>query len=197
MRTHTEPVADAPQTFEEATKGAQHVVLANVVSVIQGPDFIAPIEGTRDVHRVPSQRILIHVVKVYKGQVQADQTLTLYQVNTGVTTARPYANGPLEPVLMIDENDPPYQIGQRYLLALMEVPIPQEIKKVQPEPWPEGMVMVNSLVGRLLVKADGTLTSVVADTTGKSIPGRMLGATLQQVEALITPPIVPSVTTRR
>lgn len=193
-RMHTEPVAGAPRTFEESASHAQLVVLAEVVSVKQGPDFMAPIEGTNEVTRHPSQRVLLQIVKTYKGAARPGQKLTLYQGNTGMTEARPAGDQPPTPILLLNENDPPYKVGQRYLLALMAVVLPEQIKKIQPEPWPAGMVTVSCSAGRLLVNPDGTLSYVVADAGGRSIPGDAIGKTLNAIEPLIITPIIPGVT---
>jgi hypothetical protein len=173
-----------PESFEKFVNESADIVLADVVSVKQGPDFVAPIEGTNDFHRVPSQRILVQVVKGYKGKVIQGQTLTLYQDSTGMTEARPHANGPLESVFMKREDDPLYNVGERYLLMLTPVPMPDAIKKFQPEPWQEGMVMPSNLEGRLVI-GHNNMVKLAADL-GDSKVGKLLdGQPLERIEGML------------
>jgi hypothetical protein len=80
---------------------------------------------------------------------------------------------------MINENDPVYERGERYVLMLIPVSMPEELKPFQPKPWQEGMLTIVYPEGRLRLNADGTVTSVL-DSFGTN------GKTLGEIEAMIT-----------
>ena len=173
MRLH----GDTPprESFEEAVNQADLIVLADVKSVKQGPDFVlSSDQEPAHVGRVPTQRVTLNVVKVYQGDAAPGQTLILYQGYVGVTWVGKFQL----PFFMIDENDPIYGRGERYLLMLIPASIPEEFKPHQPKPWQEGMVMIVSPEGRMRLNADGTLTSVL-DTFGTN------GKTLAEIEEMI------------
>jgi hypothetical protein len=175
-RMHGDP--ELPGSFEELVNRAELIVLADIKSVKQGPDYLAPI-GTDSVYREPTQRVSLEVVKVYKGDVAGSNMLTLFQGSVGVTWSiqdHPW------PVFRINESDPVYKRGERYILMLRTVPISEEVKPYQPDPWQEGMLSVLS-PGRMRLNADGTVTSVL-DTFGTN------GKTLAEIEEMIaTSPI--------
>ncbi len=177
-----------PADFEEVLSRSQDVVLADVVKVSQGPDFVAPIEGQpSEFHRVPSQRIIVQVVKTYKGSSQPGQTLILYQDSTGVTEAQPAPGETPVKVFLQSAGNPLYQVSERYLLALRPVVIPAEIKQYQPEPWHEDLMTPTFMEGRILVEQDGSVkiagepgyTKAVEAIDGKrfdSVDGLVLAA---------------------
>ena len=152
------------ESFEEMVNLAELIVLADIASIKQGPDWVSP-AGPPHVTRVPTQRVTLEVVKVYQGDAAPGQTLTLYQGHVGVTWS-----GPL-PFFMINENDPVYERGERYVLMLIPVSMPEELKPYQSEPWQEGMFSVVYPEGRLRLNADGTVTSVLDSfaTNGKTL----------------------------
>jgi len=174
MRLH----GDAPprEFFEEMVNQADLIVLADVKSVKQGPDFVSSTGDQEPAHvgRVPTQRVTLNVVKVYQGDAAPGQTLTLYQGYVGVTWS---GKLPL-PFFMIDENDPVYKRGERYVLMLIPAFIPEELKPFQPEAWQEGMVVIVYPEGRMHLNADGTVTSAL-DTFGTN------GKTLEEIEEKI------------
>jgi len=159
------------ESFEEMVNLAELIVLADIASIKQGPDWVSP-AGPPHVTRVPTQRVTLEVVKVYQGDAAPGQTLTLYQGHVGVTWS-----GPL-PFFMINENDPVYERGERYVLMLIPVSMPEELKPYQSEPWQEGMFSVVYPEGRLRLNADGTVTSVL-DSFGTN------GKTLEEIEEKI------------
>jgi len=163
------------ESFEEMVNRADLIVLADVKSVKQGPDFVSSSDQEpAHVGRVPTQRVTLDVVKVYQGDAAPNQTLTLYQGYVGVTWT-----GNLQlPFFMIDENDPVYRRGEGYLLMLVPVFMPEELKPYQPEPWQEGMFASVYPEGRMLVNKNGTVTSVL-DTFGTN------GKTLAEIEEMI------------
>jgi len=180
MFWHGDPGEDWPQSFEEAVPRAELVVLADVVSVKQGPDWV----GNPEVNdRHPTQRITLHVVKAYKGTVGQGEDLVLFQGGNGLYQGHISVQ---EQVLMVNENDPLYQAGERYLLALqpLDALVPEEVRQWQPQPWQAGMVQT-LWSGRLLVNQDGTVTGVVADAAGRAAPRDTLGKTLEEFEARI------------
>jgi hypothetical protein len=171
-RMYGEP--QLPESFKEMVSRAELIVLADIKSVKQGPNYLAPIIGTDSIYREPTQRITLEAVKVYKGNVAQGQSLTLFQGSVGVTRSiqdRPW------PVFRINENDPVYKRGERYILMLWPVPISEEVKTYQPEPWQEGMFSV-IYPGRMRLNAEGTVTSVL-DTFGTN------GKTLEEIEEMI------------
>ena len=170
------------ESFEKMVNLAELIVLADITSVKQGPDWVSP-AGPPHVTRVPTQRVTLEVVKVYQGDAAPGQTLTLYQGHVGVTWS-----GPL-PFFMINENDPVYERGERYVLVLMPVSMPEELKPYQPEPWQEGMFSVVYPEGRLRLNADGTVTSVL-DSFGTN--GEMLGEIEARIAAANAAPSYPT-----
>jgi len=173
-RMHGEP--DERRSFEEMINRAELIVLADVKAIKQGPDYLAPV-GIDSVNRDPTQRVTLEVVEVYKGDVPQGQTVTLYQEGVGVTRSRSIQDHPW-PVFRINENDPVYERGERYILMLWPVPISEEVKPYQPKPWQEGMFSVFYPEGRMRLNVDGTVTSVL-DTFGTN------GKTLEEIEEMI------------
>jgi len=163
------------ESFEEMVNRAELIVLADVKSVKQGPDFVSSSDQEpAHVGRVPTQRVNLDVVKVYQGDAAPGQTLTLYQGYVGVTWV-----GKLQlPFFMIDENDPIYERGERYLLMLIPASIPEELKPYQPKPWQEGMFTVIYPESRMRLNADGTVISVLDSF-------RTNGKTLEEIEEMI------------
>ena len=174
MRLHGDP--SPRESFEKMVNQADLIVLADIKSVKQGPDFFSSTGYQEPAHvdRVPTQRVMLNVVKVYQGDAAPGQTLTLYQGYVGVTWS-----GKLRlPFFMIDENDPVYKRGERYVLMLIPAFIPEELKPFQPEAWQEGMVVIVYPEGRMRLNADGTVTSVL-DSFGTN------GKTLEEIEEKI------------
>src|SRR3990172_4580066 len=161
MRLHGDPTPR--EFFEEMVNRADLIVLADVKSVKQGPDFVSSTGYHEPAHvdRVPTQRVMLNVVKVYQGYV-------------GVTWSGKWRL----PFFMIDENDPVYKRGERYVLMLIPAFIPEELKPFQPEAWQEGMVVIVYPEGRMHLNADGTVTSAL-DTFGTN------GKTLEEIEEKI------------
>jgi len=172
-------LGDAPprEAFEEMVNLAELILLADVKSVKQGPDYVVRFEGTTDVDRVPTQRVTLEVIKVYRGQAAPGQMLTLWQYAVGVTWSG------IAPGFMINEDDPVYERGERYVLMLVgPTSIPEEFRPHQPEPWQEGtyegIYRVDYPEGRMLLNENGTVTSVL-DTFGTN------GKTLAEIEEMI------------
>ena len=82
-RMHGDP--DGLGSFEEMVNRAELIVLVDIKSVKQGPDYVSPIIGTSSTERYPTQRITLEVVKVYRGDAAQGQTVTLCQEGVGVT----------------------------------------------------------------------------------------------------------------
>ena len=179
------------ESFEEMVNRAELIVLADVKTVKQGPDFVSPI-SPGSVYRVPTQRVTLEAVKVYKGEVAPGQMLTLYQDGVGVTWFG------IVQFFMINENDPVYEPGERYALMLGPVSIPEELKPFQPEPWQEGMFSVVYPEGRMRLNTDGTVMSM-ADPVRSGVAQSINGKALGEIEALIanattTPTVLPIIT---
>lgn len=163
------------ESFEEMVNRAELIVLADVKSVKEGPDWVVPSgHPGESVHRGLTQRIKLEVVKVYKGDVVQGQTVTLQQWEVGVTQFHQFPF----PAFQINENDPVYKRGERYMLMLIPVFMPEELKPYQPEPWQEGIFAPVYPEGRMRLNADGTVTSAL-DWFGTN------GKTLAEIEEMI------------
>ena len=166
------------ESFEEMVNLADLIVLADVKSVKAGPDWVSPSthpdQSVQSVHRTLTQRITLEVVKVYKGDVLESKTLTVQQFHTGVTR---FYQFPF-PAFQVNENDPVYKRGERYILMLIPVSMPEELKPYQPEPWQEGMFTPVYPEGRMLLNENGRVTSVL-DTFGTN------GKILEEIEEMI------------
>ncbi len=150
-----------PASFEDAASHTELVVLADVVSVRQGTD-IAEDPAFPD-YRMPTQLTTIQVVKDYKGPVTPGQSLVVYQPGIGMVTdlSSPLWSDDIRgcnTMLISADDEPFYQAGERYVLALTPVVFSEEVKGLQPDPFPEGMVRTPWL-GRLLVGPEGTASS--------------------------------------
>lgn len=174
-----------PKNLREVIRKSQEVVLADVIRVSQGPDFVAPIDGHADeFHRVPSQRIIVQVIKSYNGNTKPGQTLTLYQDSTGITEARPGPNENPEKIFLQVEGNPLYKVGEQYLLALRLVSIPNEIKQYQPETWEENLMIPTFMEGRILVGKDRSVN--VAGAPGENDVVRAInGKRLENLESQV------------
>ncbi len=119
-----------PRTLAETYDLATVVVVARVTGVNDAADIVVPVEGLDNgEHRVPNQRIALQVTRTVKGDVGSEIEL----FHTG---NREYVLG----------GDPPYAVGQRYLLFLMS--------------RDDGTYLVVSPEGRYQVKARGRLEPV-------------------------------------
>jgi hypothetical protein len=182
-RMHGEP--EGFSSFEEMVHRAELIVLADVKAVKQGPDYVSPIIGTSATEHYPTQRVTLEAAKVYKGDAVPGQTLTLYQEGVGVTRSIQFP----WPVFRINENDPVYERGERYVLMLWPVPVGEEIKPYQPEPWQEGLFGVVHPAGRMRLNADGTVTSVL-DSFGTN--GKTSGEIEARIAAAVAAPPYPA-----
>lgn len=113
--THAEAHLDMawrfrPKTFLEGRDRAPLSVLAEVLTVARGDDLISyvPNEPNGEA-RLPTQRITLNVLKVYRGTAAAGQRLTLFQ-SGGFTNDNPVPRFALD--------NPRYQQGERYVLLL-------------------------------------------------------------------------------
>lgn len=175
---------EPPTSFQQVIEEAEYVVRAKVTSVSQGPDFIAPIEGQSDFHRVPTQLISITVLKAYKGNVTTNQNLVVVQDNTGITEAHPEPNGPLQKVFMRVEGDPLYKVGETYLLMLIHPRIPEEIKQLQPELWRDDPLIPYYPEGRLLINPDNTVR-MATEIENNKVARMITGKSLAEIDDLI------------
>jgi hypothetical protein len=93
---------DHPRSLVEAAEMASAVVVARVTGVYDAPDIVVPAKGLdNDEHRVPNQRVAFEVTRAIRGKVEASFDL----FHTGNAT-------------YVLDGDPPYEMGQRYLLFL-------------------------------------------------------------------------------
>ena len=164
--TMTASWAFHPKTLKEARDKAQSVVLADVVAVVRGDDIVTQQPGEPDgVDRIPTQRITVNVVKVYKGRAAVGQQLTLFQTGGTVLPPAP-ANGEKATThvqQLIVEGDPQYRAGERYLLML--------------EAGPQGTLRPVSPEGRYRYdKGSGSLTPMVHGAVSNEVKGKRLSA---------------------
>ncbi len=116
-----------PRTLGETFDLAGAIVVARVVAVHDAADIVVPVAGLEDgEHRVPNQRIAMQVLRTLKGDVGNEIEV--------------FHTGNREFVLA---GDPPYEIGERYLLFLMS--------------RDDGSYLAVSPEGRYQVKARGRL----------------------------------------
>lgn len=90
-----------PKTMAETIDLSTAVVMVRVVGVWDAPDIVVPVEGLNPENesRVPNQRITFQVTQVVDGKIS--RTFDLF--HTGNEE-------------FIVEGDPPYEVGQNYLL---------------------------------------------------------------------------------
>lgn len=122
-----------PRSLRETMNLASTVVLARVVGVYDAADIVVPVEGLENgERRVPNQRIALQVERRLKGRVDAE--IELFHTGNG------------EFVL---DGDPPYEVGQSYLLFLM--------------PREDGSYLVVSPEGRYEVTKNGLAPASTRD----------------------------------
>lgn len=116
-----------PRSLAETYDLAEAVVVARVTGIHEAADIVVPAAALESgEHRVPNQRIAFQVTRTVKGEV--DREFELFH-----TGNREFVLG----------GDPPYEVGQRYLLFLMS--------------RDDGTYLVVSPEGRYQVKAGGRL----------------------------------------
>ena len=130
-----------PATIEEATAYSSIIVTAEVKKVVQAPDIVTVLPNhPRGEDREPNQRVHLQVTEILgqpnlasgRSDIEVGSTVRVYHI--GDSTQWIY-------------DDPPYQIGEKYVLFLYE--------KIDEE----GTHLVISPEGRYLVD-DGILHTV-------------------------------------
>lgn len=114
-----------PTTLRETADLASAIVVARVTGVYDAPDLVIPIPGTDEEDRIPNQRIVFKTVRRLGGEAM-EKTFELF--HTGNET-------------FVLAGDPPYEVGQRYVLFLM--------------PREDGTFLVVSPEGRLRLTRNG------------------------------------------
>ncbi|HET9493862.1 MAG TPA: hypothetical protein VFR15_06500 [Chloroflexia bacterium] len=193
-----------PNSFQEVVNEARTIVTGRVESVQKGPDIVVEAKGEptgQDV--IPTEQITFRVNSAQKGNVGRDQVLTVFRTGGEVTIPQGPAQGsiapgpetsqratgpeaaqgqkgdpngpaPEQPAAAADPNrpataqvkvfllaeDPAYQVGQTYMLALTEGPNNTH-RPVAPE-------------GRLMVNADGSVSTPADSEVGQGLNGRQL-----------------------
>ena len=152
----------SPKSFAEARQKAGLIVQAEVVASEQGPDDVVTLEDGI-VNRLPARHVTLRVLKSYKGDLSAGQTVTLKQTG-GVTqnATRP------EPMML--EGDPFYQVGEQYLLLL--------------ERGSTGVLLTISPEGRYGIAKGGTLTPMVDNATTREVRGKSLASVEPQLRSV-------------
>lgn len=116
-----------PETLAEALELAEVVVVAQVTGVHDAPDIVVPVKALENGEdRIPNQRIAFKVNRIIKGEI--DRTFDLF--HTGNES-------------FVLAGDPPYEVGQRYVLFLM--------------PREDGSYLVVSPEGRYQVTGEGLI----------------------------------------
>jgi hypothetical protein len=140
-----------PRTLAETYDLATAVVVARVVDVNDAADIVVPSAAFENgEHRVPNQRIAMQVTRTVKGEIGPEFEL--------------FHTGNREFVL---GGDPPYAIGQRYLLFLMA--------------RGDGSYLVVSPEGRYQVKAGGRLDPVSEKDFSVMLRGVRIGSALDDL----------------
>lgn len=92
----------APTTFRDVAREAKSVVTAEVMAVDPASDIIVPSPSRANGEdRIPTERVTLRVLETHKGR--ARDTITVFHTGAGLDYV---------------EGDPPYRVGEIYLLAL-------------------------------------------------------------------------------
>lgn len=143
-----------PRSLAETYDLASAVIVARVAGIHDAADIVveaASIEG--GVHRVPNQRIALQVTRTLKGEVGSEIEL--------------FHTGNREFVL---GGDPPYEVGERYLLFLMS--------------RDDGAYLVVSPEGRYQVKAGGRIDPISTKDFSVTLRGSKLDAVIGDLDEL-------------
>lgn len=142
-----------PRTFQEGRDRAPLIILAEVRSVTRGADLVTvlPEEPKLEKH-LPTQRITLNVLKVYRGQATPGQQVTLYQTG-GITDDYPKPR--------FAKDNPRYQSSQRYLLLLEPAGQDNLFRPIAPE-------------GRYLVGLGDLVTPMVDNAVTRDLRGKPL-----------------------
>lgn len=142
-----------PRSLGETIDLASAIVVAEVTGVWDADDIVIPVEGLNEANesRIPNQRIGFAVGKVLRGQMEDSFQL--------------FHTGNADFVL---DGDPPYEVGQRYVLFLT--------------PRPEGdAYLVVSPEGRYEVTTGGALKPVSARDFAQLLAGNSVQAFSDQI----------------
>ena len=153
-----------PASVEEARDLAKAIVRAEVVSVAPDADLVVPAAGEpTGEDRIPTQRVQVKVTKGYKGAVRDGQTLQIFQVGGKLLPTTPpdgKQGARVEAKQLVLEGDPPYKVGEEYVLML--------------EDGPRGALRPVAPEGRLKIERGGTVTAMVDNDATKAVQGRGL-----------------------
>ncbi|MGH7428429.1 MAG: hypothetical protein ACREJ4_08775 [Candidatus Methylomirabilaceae bacterium] len=175
-----------PQTLAEADRLADQVVVGQVVSLRRGADLVSKAPGEPgDVDRIPTEIVTLKIDKTMKGP--AAQSVEVFRTGLSVDPLfdRPIPKTPPDtaerPKDAVGDpsklprptreqanrysvhDDPPYQVGQRYLLMLTKGP---EMAK--------GARRLVSPEGRFFVGADNRLIPASQRAFAPQMRGRAL-----------------------
>ena len=116
-----------PASVTEAVRIADQIVLARVTAVDQTDGLRATVRGepNNEVH-IPSEAVTLAVEKTYMGRADPEVLVfhtggTAVQDSAAPAAQSDTADGPLRRAVHLAE-DPPYVVGERYLLFLMDGP---------------------------------------------------------------------------
>jgi hypothetical protein len=156
-----------PKNAKAVRDRAKAIVLAEVVSTQPGEDIVTKQPNEPGgVDRIPTTRIIVKVIKSYKGATSVGEQVTLFQ--TGGTTELPAApadgkSAQTHVQQFVLEGDPTYVSGEQYLLML--------------EPGPSGTLRPVSPQGRYHYdKNSGVLTGVVKDAVSNETTSKQLSS---------------------
>lgn len=150
-----------PQTLSEGRDRASVIVLAEVASVARGTDIVTPLQKEpKSEKRLPTQRITLNVLKVYRGQVTPGQRVTLRQTggNTDNSSVSHFAR-----------ENPQYRQGERYVLLLEPTGQESLFRIIAPE-------------GRFRLERGDLVTPMVDNAVTQNLRGKPL-AYLEQLLA--------------
>lgn len=153
--------AFAPKSFAEARQKADVIIRAEVLASEQGPDDVVTLKDGI-VNRLPARHVTLKVLKAYKGDVSAGETVTLKQ--TGGTE-----QNAARPVPLMLEDDPFYQVGEQYLLLL--------------ERGKTGVFLTVSPEGRYQIQGNGALKAMVDNATTREVNGQSVAHAEQKFGA--------------
>ena len=168
---------DRPDTIMQAKELADQIVLAKVSKVQRADDLVVKAPGEPgDEDRIAIEVVTITVEKMYKGQKQG----LIRMFHTGLSAgphvkARqvPPEQQPQSVVLL--EDDPPYQVGERYVLLLRDGPnvtVERQSVKTKAVISPEGRYRI-------------TERNEIEPVTERGFAGELKGKKLEELERLL------------
>lgn len=151
-----------PKTLTEASAKAELIVRAQVTAVTAGDDLVATFgAGVPDKHEA-TQRVVLQVTKILKGQAKLDEAIAIFQLGGTIAGSQ---------VQSFFEDDPKYMPGEEYILLLRR------------QQTPPGLLIIVAPEGRYRIERDGSVKAMIANAVTAEVatrPAAFLEARLAQ-----------------